>query len=121
MTRRRGKSGSASTEESIVLTTTTFGSVQTFAMDIFHGTFFYCRYRVHEIRDPYLVYTIKVTLQQLNFEQKVLARNGTKLPPKQVWRTIGTSYVGPDQEASHIAEVNKGNSSSPQVRSTLAL
>lgn len=70
---------------------------------------------MHDIGDPYVTYTIKVTLQQLNYEQRVLANNATKLPPTQVWKTIGTAYVGPQQEAQHIAEVVKGNSSSPQV------
>ncbi len=76
---------------------------------------FYNRFRAHDIGDPYVTYTIKVTLQQLDYEKQRIAKNGTRLPIKQVWKTIGTAYAGPQNEAQNIPEVKKGNSSSPQV------
>ena len=76
-------------------------------------TFFLFRYRVHSIGTPYLIYTIKVTLQQLNFET---VQNETQQSRRrQIWRTIGNAYVGPQRESHNIAEVRQGNSSSPQV------
>lgn len=70
------------------------------------------RYRVHEIGQPYVTYTIRVTLQQLDFKNKTLSKNGTT---ESVWRTIGTAYVGPQTESHNIPEMIKGNSSSPEV------
>lgn len=86
---------------------------------ITHLTFFLLRYRAHLIGNPYLIYTIRVTLQQLNFET---VQNGTqRLLKKQIWRTIGNTFVGPQRESHNIPEVRKGNSSSPQVLHMLQL
>ena len=73
------------------------------------------RFRVHDIGDPYVTYVIKVTLQQLSYEKQTAAKNGTRLPLKQVWKTIGTAFAGPKNEAGNIDRMGKGNSSSPQV------
>jgi hypothetical protein len=67
---------------------------------------------VHDIGHPYVTYTIRVTLQQLDFKNMTALRNGTH---ETVWRTIGTAYAGPQREAHNIPKVVKGNSSSPQV------
>lgn len=73
---------------------------------------FNIRYRVHDIGNPYMTYTIKVTLQQLDFQNKTSSENNTS---ENVWRTIGTAYVGPQMEAQNIPEAIRGNASSPQV------
>lgn len=62
-----------------------------------------------------MTYTIRVTLQQLDYEKQVVASNGTRLPIRQVWKNIGTAFAGPQNEAQNIPEQKKGNSSSPQV------
>lgn len=72
------------------------------------------RYRVHDIGDPYVTYTIKVTLQQLDYEIKQNA-NGTNLPPKEIWRNIGKAFVGPQVEAQNINRVEQGKTSTPKV------
>ncbi len=71
---------------------------------------------MYSIGNPFLTYTIKVTLQQLNFNQVRVSENGTQLPARQVWEDIGVTFVGPQREASHIEETTvRGMSSTPRV------
>lgn len=110
---RKAKIGFVHTEQNTVHMTTNFGTIiVSFACKIISSFFF--RFRVHAIGHPYVVYTIKVTLQQLDFERDTFGRNLTNNSSK-VWKTIGHAYVGPQMEAQNIPEVHKGNSSSPQV------
>ena len=69
------------------------------------------RYRVHTIDDPYVTYTIKVILQQLDYEKQVKGSD----KPKQIWRKLGEVFLGPQNEIQNIDRINSGNSSTPQV------
>lgn len=76
-----------------------------------------CRYRVHEIGDPYLTYTIQVKLQQLEYERRVRLNTTTGRSYKQIWRDVGKVYVGPSSEAQQIGatKAKRGRTGTPQV------
>ncbi len=49
-----------------------------------------CRWNVYEIGDPYLLYRIKVKVDQLIYTQQ--GAHG-----RQVWDTVGEATVGPER------------------------
>ena len=69
---------------------------------------------MYSIGDPYIEYTINVTLQQLNFI-KDKDENGKKIDPVEEWIDIGHVVVSPKSEGRSIDEKGKGNSSTPRV------
>ena len=64
-----------------------------------------------EIRTPFLVYTVNVTVQQLDFKSK--GEDGEE--GKDVWKTVGYVEIGPRRIGDNTARKHKGKSSGPQV------
>ena len=64
-----------------------------------------------EIRTPFLVYTVNVTVQQLDFKSK--GEDGQE--GEDVWRTVGYVEIGPRRIGDNTARKHKGKSSGPQV------
>jgi len=73
---------------------------------------FVCRYRICEIRDPFLTYTVNVTVQQLELE---LRDNSGKEGKKEVWKTVGFAEIGPQRFGDNTQRKNPGKTSGPQV------
>lgn len=70
------------------------------------------RYFTFEILEPYIVYKINVTVQQLDYS-KVSDDPDDKV---DVWRTIGYVTVGPEKIGDNTANSYKsGHTSGPQV------
>jgi len=72
------------------------------------------RYFTFEVLEPYIVYQINVTVQQLDYSKV------SDDPDDQVdvWRTIGYVTVGPQRIGDNTANAYKsGYSSGPQVAS----
>ena len=64
-----------------------------------------------EIRTPFLVYTVNVTVQQLDFKSK--GEDGEE--GEDVWKTVGYVEIGPRRIGDNTARKHKGKSSGPQV------
>lgn len=64
-----------------------------------------------EIRTPFLVYTVNVTVQQLDFKSK--GEDGQE--GEDIWRTVGYVEIGPRRIGDNTARKHKGKSSGPQV------
>lgn len=73
---------------------------------------FVCRYRICEIRDPFLTYTVNVTVQQLELE---LRDNSGKEGKREVWKTVGFAEIGPQRFGDNTQRKNPGKTSGPQV------
>lgn len=73
---------------------------------------FVCRYRICEIRDPFLTYTVNVTVQQLELE---LRDDSGKEGKREVWKTVGFAEIGPQRFGDNTQRKNPGKTSGPQV------
>lgn len=70
------------------------------------------RYFTFEILEPYIVYKINVTVQQLDYSKVSDNPDDTV----DVWRTIGYVTVGPQNIGDNTANAYRaGNTSGPQV------
>ncbi len=64
------------------------------------------RWSVYDIGDPYLLYRIKVTVEQLAYTQ-------SEAGGEQVWNTIGEVTVGPERIGNFV---DSEDISAPRVR-----
>ena len=66
------------------------------------------RYRVFAIDDPYITFSIKIVVQQLEHFY-----NMTTKKDDIMWKPIGTAIIGPQVRGSRIKD--KNNKDSPEV------
>lgn len=72
---------------------------------------YFYRYNVYEMGDPYLTYTVNVTVQQLNYKTK--QKNDKKT--MNVWSTVGFAEIGPKRMGQNTNANHVGKESSPKV------
>jgi len=92
-------------------------SVHIITMSLYSENLFYVlpsRWKVYDIGDPYVEYTIKVKLEQLDYVQS-RDEQGNNIEPKNIWKTIGEVYLGPHSHSDSIMGQGEGKSSTPQV------
>jgi len=77
-----------------------------------------CRWGVLDIGDPYLIYRINVTVQQLDFKMKT-KKNGKKVE-REVWTTVGNAVIGPERRGDNTNRKANGKTSGPEVCTTRA-
>lgn len=70
-------------------------------------------YNVFEIMEPYLVYKINVTVQQLDYKETGLS--GDSRDDRDVWKTIGYAEIGPERLGQNTNQNQVGKTSGPQA------
>ena len=82
-------------------------------MMLFFFVFFVnVRWRVFDIRDPYIAYKINVTVQQMDYNVATKSKEGTKT----VWKTVGYATIGPQMHIDNTNRKKTGVTSGPQVQ-----
>ncbi len=69
-------------------------------------------YHVFDIGDPYVSYTINVTVQQMDF--RTIAGGTT-------WSTVGYAEIGPERLGDNTDRNNLGTSSGPKVHNSTVI
>ena len=82
------------------------------------------RWQVYDIGDPYILYRINVTVQQLDYHQigdgeEIAGQE--KATSTKVWRTIGYATIGPEMIGDNTNRKKPGVTSGPEVNNILIL
>lgn len=74
---------------------------------------------MYDIGDPYVIYRINVTVQQLDYRQRSTeeAEGSEEFTP--VWRTVGYAVIGPERIGENTNNRRSGLSSGPEVRTSI--
>ena len=67
---------------------------------------------MYDIGDPYLLYRINVTVQQLDYHRKEDTESDE---PREVWHTIGYATIGPERIGDNTNRKKPGVTSGPEV------
>ena len=59
-----------------------------------------------DIGDPFVSYTINVTVQQMDF---------TSLSGETIWKSVGFAEIGPERHGDNTNRNNPAKASGPQV------
>uniref|UniRef100_A0A1X7UMY0 Generative cell specific-1/HAP2 domain-containing protein n=1 Tax=Amphimedon queenslandica TaxID=400682 RepID=A0A1X7UMY0_AMPQE len=70
-------------------------------------------YNVFEVLQPYITYTINVTVQELDYKREIFGRGGGT---EDVWRTIGYAEIGPDRIGQNTNQNQVGKSSGTNIK-----
>ena len=80
---------------------------------------FMSRWRVYDIGDPYLLYRINVTVQQLDYYRKSSEEDSESDESREVWRTVGYATIGPERIGDNTNRKKPGVTSGPEVLHSL--